>query len=379
MQNSGCFKTLSTQKGIAGSVDGFNGKEKFMSNENNRKLLSVIVPCYNEAKVLDGFHEELEEQLHRIAEATQSLRSEQGVQLGSNYDYEIIYVNDGSTDASLNIMKGLAEEDRCVRYISLSRNFGKESAMLAGLEHAEGDCAVIMDADMQHPPELIPEMLAQYEVGFDQVIAKRDRKGETARSRFFAKMYYKLVNLVVDVKMEDGAGDFRLLSRRAIDAVLELKETNRFSKGIFSWVGFNQTYIEYENRQRAADVSHWSFRKLLRYGIDGVVSFNVQPLRVCVYMGISLLALSMLYLLYLLVQIIMHGVDVPGYFTTIAMISIIGGVQLISLGVIGEYVGRIYAEVKKRPAYIVAERSGTSIGCGSGEAEAGKIENEKNN
>ena len=350
-----------------------------MSNENNRKLLSVIVPCYNEAKVLDGFHEELEEQLHRIAEAAQSMHPEQGVQLGSNYDYEIIYVNDGSTDASLNIMKGLAAEDSCVRYISLSRNFGKESAMLAGLEHAEGDCAVIMDADMQHPPELIPEMLAQYEVGFDQVIAKRDRKGETARSRFFAKMYYKLVNLVVDVKMEDGAGDFRLLSRRAIDAVLELKETNRFSKGIFSWVGFNQTYIEYENRQRAADVSHWSFRKLLRYGIDGVVSFNVQPLRVCVYMGISLLALSMLYLLYLLVQIIMHGVDVPGYFTTIAMISIIGGVQLISLGVIGEYVGRIYAEVKKRPAYIVAERSGSSIGCGSGEAEAGKIENEKNN
>jgi glycosyltransferase involved in cell wall biosynthesis len=187
------------------------------------------------------------------------------------------------------------------------------------------------------------------------------------------------VNLVVDVKMEDGAGDFRLLSRRAIEAVLALKEANRFSKGIFSWVGFNQTYIEYENRQRAADVSHWSFRKLLRYGIDGVVSFNVQPLRVCVYMGVSLLALSMLYLLYLLVQIILHGVDVPGYFTTIAMISVIGGVQLVSLGVIGEYVGRIYAEVKKRPAYIVAERDGNCINCSSFEAEAIQTENEKSN
>lgn len=335
-----------------------------MKNENNRKLLSVIVPCYNEAKVLDDFHEELEAQLAEI---------------GSNYDHEIIYINDGSTDASLHIIKGLSEEDRRVRYISLSRNFGKESAMLAGLEYAEGDCAVIMDADLQHPPELIPEMLVQYELGFDQVIAKRDRKGDPARSRLFARWYYKLVNLVVDVKMEDGAGDFRLLSRRAIEAVLALKEANRFSKGIFSWVGFNQTYIEYENRQRAADVSHWSFRKLLRYGIDGVVSFNVQPLRVCVYMGVSLLALSMLYLLYLLVQIILHGVDVPGYFTTIAMISVIGGVQLVSLGVIGEYVGRIYAEVKKRPAYIVAERDGNCINCSSFEAEAIQTENEKSN
>lgn len=335
-----------------------------MKNENNRKLLSVIVPCYNEAKVLDDFHEELEAQLAEI---------------GSNYDHEIIYINDGSTDASLHIIKGLSEEDSRVRYISLSRNFGKESAMLAGLEYAEGDCAVIMDADLQHPPELIPEMLVQYELGFDQVIAKRDRKGDPARSRLFARWYYKLVNLVVDVKMEDGAGDFRLLSRRAIEAVLALKEANRFSKGIFSWVGFNQTYIEYENRQRAADVSHWSFRKLLRYGIDGVVSFNVQPLRVCVYMGVSLLALSMLYLLYLLVQIILHGVDVPGYFTTIAMISVIGGVQLVSLGVIGEYVGRIYAEVKKRPAYIVAERDGNCINCSSFEAEAIQTENEKSN
>lgn len=360
-----------------------------MRNENNRKLLSIIVPCCNEAKVLDDFHEALElqlaaltqsgpEALRRAAAACAPEGARQPAGLGSNYDYEIIYINDGSTDASLNIIKGLAAEDSRVRYISLSRNFGKESAMLAGLEYAEGDCAVIMDADLQHPPELIPEMLAQYEVGFDQVIAKRDRKGETVRSRFFAKMYYKLVNLVVDVKMEDGAGDFRLLSRRAIDAVLELKEANRFSKGIFSWVGFNHTYIEYENRPRAADVSHWSFRKLLRYGIDGVVSFNVQPLRVCVYLGISLLVLSMLYLLYLLVQIIMHGVDVPGYFTTIAMISVIGGVQLVSLGVIGEYVGRIYAEVKKRPAYIIAEHSGNRSRHGSFEAEAGNFENEKN-
>lgn len=331
--------------------------------ENNRKKLSVIVPCYNEAKVLDDFHVELTEHLEKL----------QSVKLKHEYCFEIIYVNDGSTDATLEIMRGLSDGSADydgnveVHYISFSRNFGKESAMLAGLDYADGDCAVIMDADLQHPPELIKDMIVQHELGFDQVIAKRDRKGETARSKFFARMYYKLVNLVVDVKMEDGAGDFRLLSRRAIDAVLSLKETNRFSKGIFSWVGFNQTYIEYENRQRAADVSHWSFAKLLRYGIDGVISFNVQPLRVCVYLGISLLTLSMMYLLYLFIQIMRNGVDVPGYFTTIAVISILGGVQLVSLGVIGEYVGRIYAEVKKRPAYIMAESNMSVIEKQQGE------------
>ncbi len=332
-----------------------------MNNENDRKLLSIIVPCYNEAKVLEDFHAELTAQLAALPQGgstgQRAARAHvcEDACLSSNYDYEIIYVNDGSTDATREIIKGFALETEQVRYISFSRNFGKESAMLAGLEYAAGDCAVIMDADLQHPPELIKEMLVQYELGFDQVIAKRDRKGDPVKSTFFAKMYYKLVNMVVDVKMEDGAGDFRLLSRAAVNAVLSLKESNRFSKGIFSWVGFNQTYIEYENRQRAGDSSHWSFRKLLRYGIDGVVSFNVQPLRVCVYLGISLLGLSMMYLVYLFVQIMLHGVDVPGYFTTIAMISVLGGVQLVSLGVIGEYVGRIYAEVKKRPAYIVAD------------------------
>ena len=223
-----------------------------MNKENNKKLLSVIVPCYNEAKGLNDFHHELTVQLSAI---------ENLQELNSRYDYEIIYVNDGSTDATREIIRKLSSDavaSGCgpqVRYITFSRNFGKESAMLAGLEYAKGDCAVIMDADLQHPPELIGEMLTQYEIGFDQVIAKRNRKGESFISRFFAKLYYKMVNPMVDVEMVDGAGDFRLLSRAAIDAVLSLKETNRFSKGIFSWVGFNQTYIEYENRQRASDSS----------------------------------------------------------------------------------------------------------------------------
>lgn len=325
-----------------------------MNKVNNTKLLSVIVPCYNEAKGLEDFHHELTVQLSAM---------ENLPELSTRYDYEIIYVDDGSTDATRQIIKKMAADADAagcvpkVRYICFSRNFGKEAAMLAGLEYAKGDCAVIIDADLQHPPELIKDMLVQYELGFDQVIAKRNRKGESFISKSFARLYYKVVSPFVDVKMVDGAGDFRLLSRAAIDAVLSLKEKNRFSKGIFSWIGFNQTFIEYENRRREADSSRWSFRKRLHYGIDGVLSFNVQPLRVCVYLGISLLVISMLYLLYLFVQIMLHGVDVPGYFTTITMIAVLGGVQLISLGVIGEYVGRIYAEVKNRPAYIVAEKS----------------------
>lgn len=308
--------------------------------EKDRKLLSVIVPCYNEGKVVEAFHTEVMQQMEV---------------LDCKYDYEIIYVNDGSTDDTQIKVKAFAAENSCVKYICFSRNFGKESAMLAGMKSAAGDCAVILDADLQHPPELIHEMLEKYEDGYDQVIAKRNRNGDSFKNRFFARTYYKMVKNMVDVKMTDGAGDFRLLSRGAVDAVLSLKETNRFSKGIFSWVGFNQTYIEYENRKRAADESRWSFKKLLKYGIDGVISFNTQPLRLCVYLGGILLIISMAYLVYLFISIMMNGIDVPGYFTTIALISVIGGVQLISLGIIGEYVGRIYAEVKNRPAYIIAD------------------------
>ena len=325
---------------------------------NDRKLLSIIVPCYNESSVIAAFHSEVMEQMGK---------------LDCKYDYEIIYVNDGSTDGTQDIIERLAAggqprngHDNCdcsgrqprtgqIGYLRFSRNFGKESAMLAGLEYASGDCAVIIDADLQHPPELIHEMLEKFEAGADQVIARRDRKGDSFRGRFFARTYYKLVNKMIDVKLTDGAGDFRLLSRAAIDAVLSMKEANRFSKGLFSWVGFEQTYIEYSNRQRADGGSKWTFKKLVKYAVDGIVSFNIQPLRLCVYLGGALLVLSMAYLTYLFINIMMNGVDVPGYFTTIALISILGGVQLISLGIIGEYVGRIYAEVKNRPAYIVAE------------------------
>ena len=210
-----------------------------MSKSIKRQLLSIIVPCYNEEKCLSAFHQELIEELEKLNK--------------EKYDYQVILVNDGSHDKTLDLILQLAEENTRIQYISFSRNFGKEAAMLAALEATEADCAVIMDADLQHPPQMISAMLEKYEEGYDQVIGKRDRTGDPRKSTFFAKAYYRLVNRFVDVKLVDGAGDFRLMSRSAIDAIASLKETNRFSKGLFTWVGFNQIYLDYKNQQRKAN------------------------------------------------------------------------------------------------------------------------------
>mgnify|MGYP003242530554 CR=1 FL=1 len=226
-----------------------------------RELLSVIVPCYNEGAVIE-----------RTAKAIVDTCT------GRAFDFEIIFVNDGSKDDTLAFLKKLAGRSEKIKYISFSRNFGKEAAMLSGLEHCKGSCAVIMDADLQHPPELIVQMYEKYQEGYDQVIAKRNRKGDSRLSIVFAKLYYKLANKLVNVEMVDGAGDFRLLSRRTIHALLELKENNRFSKGLFSWVGFNQIYIEYENQERAGGNSKWSFKSLLSYGVDGILSPAIADL-----------------------------------------------------------------------------------------------------
>lgn len=301
-------------------------------------LLSVIIPCYNEGKVIG-----------RTAEALKNAVS------GQAFDYELIFVNDGSRDDTLETVKRLAAGDPKIKYVSFSRNFGKEAAMLAGLQYCMGECAVIIDADLQHPPELIPEMYKKYKEGYDQVIAKRNRNGDSKIGILFAKLYYKLANKLVDVQMVDGAGDFRLLSRRAVNALLGLKENNRFSKGLFSWIGFNQTYIEYENQERAGGESKWSFKSLLSYGVDGILSFNNQPLRICIYVGGIFIGISIIYLVYLFIQILLHGIDAPGYFTTILLVTSLGGIQLLSIGIIGEYIGRIYFEVKKRPCFIVQE------------------------
>lgn len=305
-------------------------------------LVSVIVPCFNESAVIDETWKTLSKVMGEDADRR-------------NYDYELIFVDDGSSDDTLARLKRAAHACSQIRYISFSRNFGKESAMIAGLEYAGGDCVVIMDADLQHPPQMIPEMLTYYQEGYDQVIAKRNRKGDKKRATLMARLYYKVVNHIVDVKMVDGVGDFRLLSRKAVNALLSMREYNRFSKGLFSWIGFKEKILEYENQQRAAGETKWSFKRLLSYGIDGLISFNNKPLRICFIFGGILVFISFIYILITFIQILCQGIDVPGYFTTICAILIIGGVQLISVGVLGEYIGRIYYEVKQRPHYLVAD------------------------
>lgn len=301
-------------------------------------LISVVVPCYNEEKVIELTYKALSSELIKITD-----------------EYEIIFVNDGSKDGTLELLKKFAGNSPYVKYISFSRNFGKESAMLAGMRFASGDYTVIMDADLQHPPELICEMLQYALEGYDQIIAQRNREGDKAAGTFFARTYYRLVDKLTDVELTDGIGDFRMLSRKALDALLSMNEYNRFSKGLFSWIGFKEKIIKYNNRQRAAGETKWNLRSLIRYGVDGVLSFNDKPLRFCFYLGSIAIIISVLYLLSLLLSIIFDGIDLPGYFTTIFAICFFGGVQLISIGIIGEYIGRIYYEVKRRPHYLVDE------------------------
>ncbi|MFJ7735094.1 glycosyltransferase family 2 protein [Lysinibacillus sp. NPDC097287] len=302
--------------------------------------LSIVVPCYNEEKTLEKFYMKVQETLRYC-----------------DFSFELLLINDGSKDKTQQIMDSLASKDSRVRFVSFSKNFGKEAAMLAGMTYAKGDNVILMDADLQHPPSLIPEMVEKAKLGYDQVIAKRNRHGEAFSRSLFTRMYYKIINSLVDVELTDGIGDFRLLSRKAVDSLLQLKEFNRFSKGLFSWIGFNEYIIEYDNVVREDGDSKWAFTHLLNYGIDGVISFNNKPLRIAIYLGLIVTFFDILYVLFMLVRIIMLGVDVPGYFTTIAAILLIGGLQLFFMGIVGEYIGRIYYEVKQRPHYIVKKTS----------------------
>jgi polyisoprenyl-phosphate glycosyltransferase len=301
--------------------------------------LSLVVPCYNEVEVITRFHQALSREL-----------------AGTGRPYEVVYVDDGSSDGTLEALVGLAATDESVRYLSFSRNFGKESAMLAGLRYATGDAVVIMDADLQHPPELIGRMLEEYERGFDQVIARRNRTGDPATRTLFSRAYYWLINKWADVELMDGVGDFRLLSRRAVDGLLELNEYNRFSKGLFAWIGFESILFEYDNVKAPADrKSRWTFRRLFEYGLDGLLSFNNKPLRAAIYVGLVLTAVAAGYAVWVLVAALLNGVDMPGYVTLIAAITGLGGLQMVMLGLIGEYIGRIYYETKKRPHYLLKQ------------------------
>ncbi|MFK2826901.1 glycosyltransferase family 2 protein [Bacillus sp. B190/17] len=300
--------------------------------------ISIIIPAYNEEDNISLIYESIQKEFTHLS-----------------YHFEICFINDASTDRTLEEMKRLAAATQKVKFISFSRNFGKEAAMLAGLQHARGQAVIIMDADLQHPPSLIPQLLKGYEEGFDQVIARRNRHGEPFIKRVLCSAYYKVINHIVDVKLEDGMGDFRLLSKKAVQAVLSLNEGQRFSKGLFSWIGMNHKVIHYNNVVRKNGETKWSFSKLLNYGFDGFISFNNRPLRLCFYAGAMILCLALIYSIITFVQILNSGIDVPGYFTIITAVLILGGIQLVSLGIIGEYVGRIYYETKKRPPYLIQE------------------------
>ncbi|MEU7058071.1 glycosyltransferase family 2 protein [Streptomyces sp. NPDC046197] len=302
-------------------------------------LISIVAPCYNEEEVIERFHEEVQ----KVAEELLPL----------GHDMEFVYVDDGSRDRTLTLLEHLADLDPRVRYVSFSRNFGKEAALLAGLRHAAGDCVVVMDADLQHPPELIRRMVDLRGQGYDQVIARRTRNGDRITRTLTARLYYRLINRLVDVELVDGGGDFRLLSRRAVDAVLALTEYNRFSKGLFAWVGFPGTTFEYENAVREHGRSSWSFRSLLNYGLDGLLSFNNRPLRAALYLGMGLLLCAGLYTAWIVGAALVNGVQTPGYVTIITAVTALAGVQMVMLGVIGEYTGRIYYEAKRRPHFLV--------------------------
>lgn len=302
----------------------------------------VIVPCYNEGEVVLKTYDKL----------TEIMSEDSSVK---NYEYDLLFIDDGSKDTTIDHLQNLAAYDSHVKFLSFSRNFGKEAAMIAGYQNSTNHDAVVMiDGDLQHPPEYIPQMVEGYLEGYDQVIAKRDRKGENFARKSMSRFYYKMINTFVeDIQFEDGVGDFRLLSQRAVQSLTSLDEYNRFSKGLFEWIGYNTKIFTYENVTREAGESKWTFRKLLNYGIDGLISFNNKPLRMMIYLGMFTFSISILYIVYLFINILISGINIPGYFTTIAAILLLGGIQLISIGVIGEYIGRIYYEVKHRPKYIV--------------------------
>ncbi|WOV83817.1 glycosyltransferase family 2 protein [Sporosarcina jeotgali] len=303
-------------------------------------FISFVIPSYNE-----------EGNILTMMKALKDTMTPSGLR------YEVLFVDDGSDDKTMDEIRGALIDYPEVEYVSFTRNFGKEAAILAGLQYAKGDAVILMDADLQHPPELIPQLIRGYEEGYDQVIAKRNRVGDSPIRSLLSRAYYWGVNKTIDVELHDGEGDFRLLSRRAVDSLLQLSEGNRFSKGLYSWIGLEQKTISYENVTRQHGETKWSFKQLLNYAVDGVVSFNTKPLRLCFYAGLLSLFLAIAYISITLIGIIRNGVEVPGYFTIISAVLFLGGVQLLSLGIIGEYVGRIYNETKKRPHYLVRRTS----------------------
>lgn len=305
------------------------------------KKITLIVPCYNEEEALPYFYQ-------AVAEVSQKMKE---------YSFEFLFVDDGSSDTTLSVLQDLAVGDERVVYISFARNFGKEAAMYAGFVNATGDYVAVMDADMQDPPSLLPDMMRELESGeYDSVATRRvSRTGEPPIRSFFARAFYKIINKISTADIVDGARDYRLMKREMVDAIVEMGEYNRFSKGIYGWIGFKTKWLPFENTERVAGETKWSFWKLFKYSIDGIVNFSQTPLSLASLSGILFTILSFIMIVFIVVRKLLFGDPVSGWASTVCIIIFIGGVQLFCMGIIGQYLAKTYLEVKKRPHYIIRE------------------------
>lgn len=306
-------------------------------------MISVIIPCFNEQEVIPYFYEE-------ITKISSQMKQ---------YNFEYIFIDDGSKDKTIDKLIELSNKDNRVKYISFSRNFGKESAIFAGLENSKGDYVVIMDADLQDPPALLPEMMNLIEnEGYDSVATRRvSRKGEPFIRSLFARMFYKIINRISDTDIVDGARDFRLMTRQMVDAIIDMREYNRFSKGIFGWIGFKTKWLEYENIERVAGETKWSFWKLFKYSLEAITAFSIVPLQIASILGVLLSIIAFIMVVFIVIRALIFGDPVSGWPSLMSVIVMIGGIQLLTIGILGNYLAKTYLETKKRPIYIVKNKN----------------------
>ena len=307
------------------------------------KKITIIIPAYNEEESLPPLYERLEKLMNSM----------------ENYEFEILFVNDGSKDNTINLIKEYRQKDKRISYVDFSRNFGKEIAMIAGLDYATGDCVIFMDADLQDPPELIPELVKYWEEGYDDVYAKRSsRKGETWLKKFTSKMYYRVLQSLTSVPIQKDTGDFRLLDRRCVNALKKMRESQRNSKSMFSWIGYKKKEVLYDRDPRVAGQTKWNYKKLVDLAIDGITSFTTSPLRISTYISIPTFILLFVYFVYVIAKCIITSTAIQAYQAIILLILFFSGVQILLFGIIGEYLGRIFNESKNRPLYLVNEYNG---------------------
>lgn len=312
------------------------------------KKVTILVPCYNEEESLPLFYENLLKVIESIPQ---------------KYEWEFLLVNDGSRDRTLQVMRNLRERDGRVSYLDLSRNFGKERAMLAGFDYVTGDCMIIMDADLQDPPELIPQMLQYWEEGYEDVYAKRKTRGkESFFRKAFSLAYYRILQKTTKIEVLQNVGDFRLLDRCCINALTRIRESERYTKGMFCWIGFRKKEILFDRGDRVAGKSSWNFFTLFSLAIEGITSFSIAPLRFATISGVLISFAAFIYMIFILIKTLIYGDPVQGFPTIMVVMLFLGGVQLLCLGVMGEYIGRIFNETKHRPAYLAREYNGTHIG-----------------